>query len=215
MRTRGEAASAASRVIGLAPGRCPVGRGPAAPCPGACRRRARAAGSRRAAAALRLLLGLLLLLHLRQAEIESAIRSGPAPRARWRGAYSSGRSSGSSQPPQRALEILGDLLERQRQRGAPSDQHIVMAGRQDQSRPMSLTISLRRRRTRLRSTAVPTFLDTVKPTRTGPPSARLRACNTNAAVGTLTPVAAARKSRPLPQPLHGDDAGRGAAGVRH
>ena len=53
---------------------------------------------------------------------------------------------------------------------------------------------MRRRRTRLRSTADPTFFDTVKPTRTGPPSSRLRACNTNAAVGTLTPVAAARKS---------------------
>src|SRR5262249_28071842 len=58
----------------------------------------------------------------------------------------------------------------------------------------SLTISRRRRRTRLRSTAVPTFLDTVKPTRTGPWSSRLRACRTNAAVGTLAPVAAARKS---------------------
>src|SRR5262249_18277966 len=58
----------------------------------------------------------------------------------------------------------------------------------------SLTISLRRRRTRLRSTAFPTFLDTVKPTRTGPRSLRLRACNTNAAVGTLAPAAAATKS---------------------
>src|SRR5262249_41240086 len=59
---------------------------------------------------------------------------------------------------------------------------------------VSLTISLSRRRTRLRSTAVPIFLDTVKPTRTGPPSSRLRACNTKAAVGTLAAVAAARKS---------------------
>src|SRR4029453_16333750 len=42
--------------------------------------------------------------------------------------------------------------------------------------------------------AVPTFLDTVKPTRIGPCSSRLRACRTNAAVGTLAPVAAARKS---------------------
>src|SRR5262249_33438867 len=58
----------------------------------------------------------------------------------------------------------------------------------------SLTTSLSRRRTRLRSTAVPIFLDAVKPTRIGPSSPRLRACNTKAAVGTFTPVAAARKS---------------------
>ena len=43
----------------------------------------------------------------------------------------------------------------------------------------SLTISLRRRRTRLRSTAFPTFRDTVKPIRTGPLSARARACKRN------------------------------------
>src|SRR5262249_5518492 len=59
---------------------------------------------------------------------------------------------------------------------------------------VSLTISLSRRRTRLRSTAVPTFLDTVKPTRTGPPTSRLRACNTKAGVGTLVLAAAATKS---------------------
>ena len=52
----------------------------------------------------------------------------------------------------------------------------------------------RRRRTRFRSTAVPTFLDTVKPTRIGPVSPRVRACNTKAAVVALTPLAAARKS---------------------
>src|SRR2546423_437349 len=59
---------------------------------------------------------------------------------------------------------------------------------------VSLTISRSRRRTRLRSTALPTFLDAVNPTRTGPPTLRSSACNTNAAVTTLTPPAAARKS---------------------
>src|SRR3981189_3206121 len=54
-----------------------------------------------------------------------AIRSRPVPTARWRGVGSSDRSFGTPQPPQRAFEILGDLLERQRQRRAPSDQHIV------------------------------------------------------------------------------------------
>ena len=56
------------------------------------------------------------------------------------------------------------------------------------------TTDLRRRRTRLRSTALPTFLVTVKPTRIGPLSPRFRACNTKAAVGALAPVAAATKS---------------------
>ena len=60
--------------------------------------------------------------------------------------------------------------------------------------PKSLTTSLSRLRTRLRSAALPTFFVTVKPTRTGPPTSRLSACNTNAAVATLTPLAAARKS---------------------
>ena len=60
--------------------------------------------------------------------------------------------------------------------------------------PARLTTSRSRRRTRLRSAALPTFFDTVKPTRTGPPTPRLSACNTKAAVATLTPLAAARKS---------------------
>ena len=47
---------------------------------------------------------------------------------------------------------------------------------------------------RLRSTALPTCFDTVNPTRTGPSSARRRACNTNALAEALTPVDAARKS---------------------
>src|SRR5262249_15587675 len=57
----------------------------------------------------------------------SAIQSGRARRAQWQEWYSFDRSSGNPQPPQRALEILGDLLEWQRQGGAPSDQHIIMA----------------------------------------------------------------------------------------
>src|SRR5438128_2464569 len=56
-------------------------------------------------------------------------------------------------------------------------------------------MSLSRRRTRLRSTAVPTFFETVNPTRTGPPSPRSRTCSTKAAVDHLfCPLAAARKS---------------------
>src|SRR4029450_3624423 len=54
-----------------------------------------------------------------------ATRSERAQTARWRGLCSFGRSFGNS--PQRALEILRYLLERQRQGGAPSDQHIIMA----------------------------------------------------------------------------------------
>src|SRR5262245_24900436 len=56
------------------------------------------------------------------------------------------------------------------------------------------TISRRRRRTLLRSTAFPTLFDTVRPNRAGPSSRRLRACSTNAADGALIPDAAARKS---------------------
>ncbi len=55
-------------------------------------------------------------------------------------------------------------------------------------------MSRSRRRTRLRSTAVPTLRDTVNPIRAGPPSSRLRPCSTKAAVATLAPLAAARKS---------------------
>jgi len=58
----------------------------------------------------------------------------------------------------------------------------------------SRAISRSRRRTRLRSTALPTFFDTVKPQRTGPSSPRLRACSRNAGAMTFVPVAAARKS---------------------
>src|SRR5580693_4456894 len=58
----------------------------------------------------------------------------------------------------------------------------------------SRTISRSRRRTRLRSTALPTFRDTVKPMRTGPSSARRRACTTKAPTDARKPLAAARKS---------------------
>src|SRR5580704_6176116 len=58
----------------------------------------------------------------------------------------------------------------------------------------SRTISRSRRRTRLRSTALPTCRDTVKPMRTGPSSARRRACTTKAPTDARKPLAAARKS---------------------
>src|SRR5215470_2953955 len=56
------------------------------------------------------------------------------------------------------------------------------------------TASLSRRRTRLRSTAVPTFFDTVKPTRAGPSSSRRRAWSTKAGAGIRVPAATARNS---------------------
>src|SRR3984957_11589238 len=58
----------------------------------------------------------------------------------------------------------------------------------------SRTTSRSRRRTRLRSTALPTCRDTVKPMRTGPSSARRRACTTKAPTDARCPAAAARKS---------------------
>lgn len=58
----------------------------------------------------------------------------------------------------------------------------------------NLTISRNRRRTRLRSTALPTCLDTVNPTRTAPSSPRCRACRTKAFADARVPPAAARKS---------------------
>src|SRR5580700_10637184 len=58
----------------------------------------------------------------------------------------------------------------------------------------SRTISRSRRRTRLRSTALPTCRDTVNPMRTGPSSARRRACTTKAPTDARNPAAAARKS---------------------
>src|ERR1700683_3511288 len=58
----------------------------------------------------------------------------------------------------------------------------------------SRTISRSRRPTRLRSTALPPCRDTVKPMRTGPASARRRACTTKAPTDARKPAAAARKS---------------------
>src|SRR5580692_9228411 len=58
----------------------------------------------------------------------------------------------------------------------------------------SRTISRSFRRTRFRSTALPTCRDTVKPMRTGPSSARRRACTTKVPTDTRCPAAAARKS---------------------
>src|SRR6185369_5986210 len=61
----------------------------------------------------------------------------------------------------------------------------------------SRTTSRKRLRTRLRSTALPTFWEQVKPTRTGPSSLRSRAWSTNPPAGALAPPVAARKSARL------------------
>ena len=111
---------------------------------------------------------------------------------------------------QRALEILGDL----RRTAAPRRRAVRSAhSHGPEERPVaadSLTISLRRRRTRLRSTAFPTFRDTVKPTGPGHFRRARAPATRNAAVGTLPPVAAARKSaRCLSRSM--DDASRAAA----
>jgi hypothetical protein len=73
---------------------------------------------------------------------------------------------------------------------------------------------LSRRRTRLRSTAVPTFFETVKPTRGGPALARSRACSRNAVVATLRPLAAARKSARCLNRSMGTRRGRQASGAQ-
>src|ERR1700689_752071 len=69
----------------------------------------------------------------------------------------------------------------------------------------SRTISRSRRRTQLRSTALPTCRDTVKPMRTGPSSARRRACTTKAPTDPRKPLAAAdlakREMRSRTDPL--------------
>jgi len=65
----------------------------------------------------------------------------------------------------------------------------------------------------LRSTALPTLRDTVKPIRVGPPSRRFRACSTNAGAGAFTPLAAARKSARF-RNLSMEDAGRRATLTR-
>ena len=94
-------------------------------------------------------------------------------------------------------------VERQIEGRAPADQHIVMARPHARSGGASRTTSRSRRRTRLRSTALPTFFETVKPTRTGPSSRRSRACSTKAAGGSLGAGRGGQEIRSLPQPLHG------------
>src|SRR3954452_7253199 len=56
------------------------------------------------------------------------------------------------------------------------------------------TASLSRRRTRLRTTALPTLRETVNPSRAGASSSRLRACSTKPGVEARNPEEAARKS---------------------
>ncbi len=58
----------------------------------------------------------------------------------------------------------------------------------------SLAASFSRRRVRLRTTAFPTFLVTVKPSRTGSVSARARACNTTPPTAAFRPDDATRKN---------------------
>jgi hypothetical protein len=58
----------------------------------------------------------------------------------------------------------------------------------------SRTASLRRRRVRLRTTALPTFFVTVKPRRSGPWSSRTSAWRTTPPTATFLPFAAARKN---------------------
>ena len=54
--------------------------------------------------------------------------------------------------------------------------------------------SFNRRRVRLRTTALPTRLVTVKPSRTGPLSPRCIACKTSPGIGALRPLAASNKN---------------------
>ena len=90
---------------------------------------------------------------------------------------------------------------RRRQRGAPADQDVIVVRRSSAVRPCGRHephhLRASRRRTRLRSTALPTWRDTVKPIARRCPSpvvARRRACTTNAWPGARAPCAAARKS---------------------
>ena len=91
-------------------------------------------------------------------------------------------------------------------RGAPSDQHVVVA----RPHPVggdSRTTSRSRRRTRLRSTASPTFFEHGEPdAHRSVLAPRSRACSTNADDGGLGAGRGGQKVRALPQPLHGDAA---------
>ena len=141
-----------------------------------------------------------------------ASRAAPAPTARWRGWYSYCRSSGfhiAAAPrvysPQRPLEVLRHPGKRQFERCTPSDQHIIMSGAQPGGGE-SRTISRRRRRTRLRSTALPTFFDTVKPKRAGPLVATIACLQHESGGGCLRPGRRGQKIRPLPQSFHESNA---------
>ena len=117
---------------------------------------------------------------------------------------------------ERRIEFPHHFAERQFQRRAPPDQYIIVAGVQFvgpvHPRPRAaLTISRKRRRTRLRSTALPTCRDTVKPTRTAPSSPRAAPANERARRSPACRAAAARKSAPALQPLHGELNGTGAS----
>ena len=79
-----------------------------------------------------------------------------------------------------------------------------MSGSHPSRRPISRTISRRRRRTRLRSTALPTFFDTVKPTRAGPSSLRLRACSTKGRRRRLASGCCRQEIGALLQSFHGE-----------
>ena len=102
-----------------------------------------------------------------------------------------------------AVELGDQALERQaraRPGGRSAHSHARLACRIAAD---SRTTSRSRRRTRLRSTALPTFFETVKPTRDGPSSSRARACRTKRArPGTLGPCGCGEEIRALLQPLH-------------
>ena len=84
------------------------------------------------------------------------------------------------------------------QRRPASDQHVIVAGAKRRGWALSRTISRNRRRTRFRCTALPTCLDTVKPTRTGRVAGRFRRAarlqQRKRWPGARAPAAAARKS---------------------
>ena len=95
--------------------------------------------------------------------------------------------------PQCAFEILCHALERQIERRPASDKHIIMSCAHPGCGPEPHNFT-EAAADPVALDSIPDFFDTVKPTRAGPWSRRLRACSTNAVDGALTPDAAARKS---------------------
>ena len=194
---------ARQRLPAAAPAAVP---GPAAPA-GGCRaagagcgpgRRAAAAAAAPAAAAL-----LLLLLHLRAGRrryCQPISTSADSTMARivffWSVIIAvSPRCAARARAAAPRRNRRRSSLERQRQRRAPSDQHIVMARRMAGCAPTASRSPAAAAAPGCARPQLPTFLDTVKPTRDRTPHrSRLRACSTNAAVGALIPAAAARKS---------------------